>query len=291
MTLSRESARSVERMQRRATQPGGAHHVRLARALPPPPPRPRPACWPLAKRGSPGRTPVALTTASVLRFTFCCHFSGPSSLLLYGALPCFAQWCVSSPCGVLLRNAQPSSKQATGFSGWSSRGGPCRAPPAARSPPRAAADAAASAVGRKGGKGGGKGGPPAGKGKGSDYDDYDRPSGKGGAYGDRAAGGARQGPSRDDPAERPVACCEDGCPFRSRTPQGLISHHSAKHGRAPFSSTEMGPEEWRRKVQRSTDVVVKATGVRPGEPRFAHGNHAGRGRGGGGGRARASRAW
>ncbi len=104
-------------------------------------------------------------------------------------------------------------------------------------------------------------------------------AGKGGAdYNDGAAGGARQQASRDDPVEWPVGCCEDGCTFRCKSPQALVTHHCAKHGGAPFTQQESGADEWRAKQRRSTDAVAKATGKRPGQPGWHAGNHIGAGR-------------
>jgi hypothetical protein len=125
-----------------------------------------------------------------------------------------------------------------------------------------------------GGKGGGKGRPKGGKGQKGD--------GKGGG---EAAGGQQRSPRSE--AEYPVPCCEAGCDFRSKTPQALVTHHSAKHGDAPHAPRERSQDEWRTKVQWSTDAVVKATGVRPGEPKWHNGKHVAAGRGGGGGRSRA----
>ena len=106
------------------------------------------------------------------------------------------------------------------------------------------------------------------------------------------ARGPRGGPPEvRDGKDYPVPCCEAGCEYRARTPQSLVSHHSARHGGAPFNAQERGKEEWQQKLRRSTDAVVKATGVRPGVPGWHSGNHVGRGRGGGGGRSRGRSGW
>ena len=154
----------------------------------------------------------------------------------------------------------------------------------AQSPPRAAAAAAAAAA-RKGGRGEGGTAPASGKGgRGPGgppfYGDY---GGGKGRYSDDAKGG--KGGTRaarrraGDAGENPVKCCEPGCPYRGKTPQCVAGHHAYKHGSAPFSPQELSKEEWEEKRQRSTDAVVKATGVRPGEPGWHIGNHVGAGGG------------
>ncbi len=144
----------------------------------------------------------------------------------------------------------------------------------AQTPPSAAAAAAAAAAGRKGGKGKGS---PGGKGKGG-YDDYDDRANARAPPRDPTGGRVQD---RSGPDYR-VPCCADGCAFRAKTPQALVTHYAAKHGDAPYNGQEQGAEEWQRKVKRSMDVVARATGVRPGEHGWHHGDHVGRGRGGGG---------
>ena len=67
-----------------------------------------------------------------------------------------------------------------------------------------------------------------GKGKGG-YDGYDDDFGAAAPPRDPAGG---QQKDRSG-AEYRVPCCEEGCGFRAKIPQALVTHHAARHGEAP----------------------------------------------------------